>query len=234
MPIPTFGGDGSRKAPALKNRQTLSIGYFLIALAVLFGVQALLAPKAQELTYSEFKQRLETGQVQDVLISETLIRGTLKPEKEGAAPAPFIAVPVKDDQLVPELEKQGVTFRAQYESPLVNALLSYVLPAVFFVGIWMLFMRRFSAQSGVMAFGKSRAKIYAEPETGVTFDDVAGADEAKEELQEIIQFLREPERFRRLGGKLPRGVLLVGPPGTGKTLLAKAVAGEAKVPFFSI
>ena len=118
------------------------------------------------------------------------------------------------------------------ESQLVAALSTCT--AVFFVGIWMLVMRRFNPQSGVMAFSKSRAKIYAETETGVSFDDVAGTDEAKEELQEIIQSLREPERFRRLGGKLPRGVLLVGPPGAGKTLLAKAVAGEAKVPFFSI
>jgi cell division protease FtsH len=105
---------------------------------------------------------------------------------------------------------------------------------VVFVGIWLLVMRRFGPGSSVMAFGKSRAKIYAEQQTGLSFDDVAGADEAKEELREIVQFLREPERFRRLGGKLPRGVLLVGPPGAGKTLLAKAVAGEANVPFFSI
>ena len=218
----------------MKNRQTLSVGYFLIALAVLFGVQTLMAPKAQELTYSEFKQRVAAGEVEDVLITDTLIRGTLKPAKEGEKPTPFITVPVRDDQLVPELEKAGVAFRGQYESPLIGALLSYVLPAVVFVGIWMLIMRRFGPQSGVMAFGKSRAKIYAEKETGVSFDDVAGQDEAKEELREIIQFLREPERFRRLGGKLPRGVLLVGPPGAGKTLLAKAVAGEAKAPFFSI
>ena len=218
----------------MKNRQTLSVGYFLIAIAVLFAVQTLFAPKAQDLSYSEFKQRLAQDRIQEVLISDTLIRGTLKPEKEGDKPTPFITVPVRDDQLVPELEKHGVAFGGQYESQLVNALLSYVLPALVFVGIWMLAMRRFGPQSGVMAFGKSRAKIYAEKETGVTFDDVAGQDEAKEELREIIQFLREPEPFRRLGGKLPRGVLLVGPPGTGKTLLAKAVAGEAKVPFFSI
>jgi cell division protease FtsH len=227
-------GSSSWKTPPMKNRQTLSVGYFLVAIAVVLGVQTLLAPKAQELSYSDFKQRLAANQVQEVLISDSLIRGTLKPDKEGGEPAAFVTVPVADDQLVPELEKHGVAFRGQYESQLVNALVSYVLPAVVFVGIWVLVMRRFGPQSGVMAFGKSRAKIYAEKETGVTFDSVAGADEAKEELQEIIHFLREPERFRRLGGKLPRGVLLVGPPGAGKTLLAKAVAGEAKVPFFSI
>jgi cell division protease FtsH len=168
-----------------------------------------------------------------VLISDTLIRGTLKPEN-GAEPKGFVTVPVHDDDLVRDLQQHGVAFRAQYESQFLNALLAYVLPALVFVGIWMFAMRRLGPQSGVMAFGKSRAKIYAEQETGVTFNDVAGQDEAKEELLEIVQFLREPERFRRLGGKLPRGVLLVGPPGAGKTLLAKAVAGESKVPFFSI
>jgi cell division protease FtsH len=226
-------GSGSRKLPGLNNKQTWSVGYFLVALAVLFGVQMLMAPKAQELSYSDFKKRLADDQVQEVVISDTMIRGTLKADKGGEA-TPFVTVPVADDKLVSELEQHGVVFRGQYESQLVAALMSYVLPAVFFVGIWLLVMRRFNPQSGVMAFGKSRAKIYAETETGVSFDDVAGTDEAKEELQEIIQFLREPERFRRLGGKLPRGVLLVGPPGAGKTLLAKAVAGEAKVPFFSI
>jgi cell division protease FtsH len=218
----------------MKNRQTLSIGYFLAAMAILFMVQSFLTPKAEELSYSEFKQRVAEGRVEEVLISDTLIRGTLKTTDKDAKPQSFITVPVADDGLVAELEKHAVEFRGQYESAFVNALVSWVLPAVVFVGIWLLVMRRFGPQSGVMSLGKSRAKIYAEKETGVTFDSVAGQDEAKEELQEIIAFLKEPERFRRLGGKLPRGVLLVGPPGTGKTLLAKAVAGEAKVPFFSI
>ena len=227
-------GSKPRKLPSMNSRQTWSVGYFVIAVLVLLGVQTFLAPKSQELSYSEFKQRLAADQVQDVVISDTLIRGLLKPEKQGGEPTPFLTVRVADDQLVQELEKHGVAFRGQYESQLIGALVSYVLPALFFVGIWLLVMRRFGPQSGVMAFGKSRAKIYAEKETGVTFRDVAGADEAKEELQEIIHFLREPERFRRLGGKLPRGILLVGPPGAGKTLLAKAVAGESRVPFFSI
>ncbi|MGH7786752.1 MAG: ATP-dependent zinc metalloprotease FtsH [Candidatus Binatia bacterium] len=218
----------------MKNKQTFSIGYFVIAVAVLFLVQTLLAPKSDELSYSDFKSKLAAGQVEDVLISDTLIRGTLKPAATGEPAKPFVTVPVADDQLVPALEAQGVKFRGQYDNPVIGALVSWVLPAVVFVGIWMLVMRRFGPQSGVMQLGKSQAKIYAEKEIGVTFDGVAGQDEAKAELKEIVQFLKEPERFRRLGGKLPRGVLLVGAPGTGKTLLAKAVAGESKVPFFSI
>jgi cell division protease FtsH len=141
---------------------------------------------------------------------------------------------VADDQLVPELQQKGVLFEGQYESPFLSAIVSWVLPAVVFVGIWAFAMRRMGPGAGVMAFTKSRARIYAEKETGVTFADVAGQEEAKEELQEIILFLKEPGRFKALGGKLPKGVLLVGPPGTGKTLIAKAVAGEANVPFFSI
>src|SRR5690242_6503028 len=190
---------GRRKTPPMKNRQTLSIGYFLIAVMLLFGVQMLLAPKVEEISYSEFKRRLAADLVQEVLISETLIHGTLKPEKSGDKLTPFVTVPVADPHLVAELEKHGVAFRGQYESALINGIVSYVLPALVFDGIWVLMMRRFGPQSGVMAFGKSRAKIYAETETGITFNNVAGLDEAKEELQEIIHFLREPARFRQLG-----------------------------------
>jgi cell division protease FtsH len=215
-------------------RQTFSIGYFALVALVLVTLQTLLTPRVNELSYSDFKRDVAAGRVERVVISDTLIRGTLKPtgdEKEGK---PFVTVRVPDDGLVPELEKRGIKFEGQYESPLVGALMSWVLPALVFVVIWIFVMRRMGPGSGVMAFTKSRARIYAEKETGVTFADVAGQDEAKEELQEVIHFLKEPERFRAIGGKLPKGVLLVGPPGTGKTLLAKAVAGEAAVPFFSI
>src|SRR5262249_38247075 len=219
--------------PPVQPRHTFSIGYFVLAALALVWLQSLLAPQTKQIPYSEFKDVLAKGWVERVVLSDTLIRGELKPEHAGDQKA-FVTVRVADDQLVPQLEEKGVLFEGQYESPFLNAILSWVLPAVVFVGIWAFAMRRMGPGAGVMAFTKSRARIYAEKETGVTFSDVAGADEAKEELQEIIQFLKEPGQFKELGGKLPKGVLLVGPPGTGKTLLAKAVAGEANVPFFSI
>ncbi len=219
----------------MEKRQTFSIGYFLLALLAVVWIHSLLTPRASEISYSEFKNHLARGQVEEVLLSDSLIHGKLKPgASTGEASQPFVTVKVADEGLVQDLQQQGVTFRGRYESPFLAALVSWVLPALVFVGIWIFAVRRMGPQSSVMAFGRNRAKIYAEKETGVTFDAVAGQDEAKEELEEIIRFLQEPERFHRLGGKLPKGVLLVGPPGTGKTLLAKAVAGEARVPFFSI
>ena len=219
--------------PSVPRRQTFSVGYFILAALALFWLQTLLSPQARQIPYSEFRDMLAKGWVQQVVLSDTLIRGTLKSE-HAADQKNFVTVRVTDDQLVPELQKQGVLYEGQYESPVLNAIVSWVLPAIVFVGIWALAMRRMGPGAGVMAFTKSRARIYAEKETGITFQDVAGQDEAKEELQEIIQFLKEPGQYRLLGGKLPKGVLLIGPPGTGKTLLAKAVAGEANVPFFSI
>src|SRR5262245_50491315 len=219
--------------PSVPRRQTFSVGYFILAAIALFWLQTLLSPQTKQIPYSEFRDMLAKGWVERVVLSDTLIRGTVKPEHGGDQKS-FVTVRVADDGLVPELQKQGVLYEGQYESPVLNAVVSWVLPAVVFVGIWALAMRRMGPGAGVMAFTKSRARIYAEKETGITFQDVAGQDEAKEELQEIIHFLKEPGQYRVLGGKLPKGVLLIGPPGTGKTLLAKAVAGEANVPFFSI
>jgi cell division protease FtsH len=219
----------------MKNHHKFSLGYFVAALVLMLFIQFLFAPQAMQISYAQFKKYLYDEQIAQVLISDTLIRGTLKQEAvEKGAGQTFTVVPVNDPNLVKELEARGVDFRGQYESPFFKMLLSWVLPAILVVAIWVFAMRRMSAGGGVMAFGKSRARIYAEKETGVTFNEVAGQDEAKEELQEIIEFLRNPKKFQTLGGKLPRGVLLVGPPGTGKTLLAKAVAGESQVPFFSI
>lgn len=219
----------------MHRRPKFSMGSLLAVIGVLLVIQYLLTPHVPQISYSHFKAYVAEGKVERVVISDTLIRGVLKPEavQEGSTQH-FTTVPVPDAELVSLLQAQGVTFSGQSTNPVLQILLAWVLPAVVLVGLWALISRKMGAGAGVMAFGRSRAKIYAARETGVTFADVAGQDEAKEELQEVIEFLKHPEKFRRLGGKLPRGVLLVGPPGTGKTLLAKAVAGEAHVPFFSI
>lgn len=219
----------------MQTRQKFSIGYFVAAIVLMLIIQSLFAPQAQQLSYSTFKQLLYEEKIAQVVVADTLIRGTLKPEgTDTGKPRNFTTVRIHDPELVKELEKRQIDFSGQYESPFIQALISWVLPALVFVAIWAFFFRRMGPGSNVMSFSKSRAKIYAAKETGVTFEDVAGLDEAKEELQEIIEFLKNADKFRRLGGKLPKGVLLVGPPGTGKTLLGKAVAGEAQVPFFSI
>ena len=219
----------------MEKRHKFSIGYFLAALAVMFILQSLLAPQVRQISYSQFKQYLYADKIEHVLVGDDLIRGKLKPGSAAEGePERFATVKVPDPDLVKELEKRQVNFSGQYENPLISALLTWVLPAVIFIAIWAYVFRRMGPGASVMAFGKSKSRIYAQKETGVTFNDVAGQDEAKAELQEIIEFLRQPEKFRLLGGKLPKGVLLVGPPGAGKTLLAKAVAGEAHVPFFSI
>ena len=139
-----------------------------------------------------------------------------------------------DPGLVKELDEHKVDYSGRYESKFLSNILSWVLPIGIMFLIWRFAMKKMGPGMGVMSFSKSKAKLFAENETKVTFADVAGIDEAKEELQEVVEFLRNPGKFQKLGGRIPKGVLLVGPPGTGKTLLAKAVAGEAKVPFFSI
>ena len=167
--------------------------------------------------------------------AQNYIRGTLK-EAQPDGLKDFVTTRV-DPDLAQSLDKHGVVYSGVIESTWLRDLLSWILPAIFFVGIWMFAIRRMGqggGLGGLMAIGKSRAKVYVEKETKVTFADVAGVDEAKEELVEIVNFLKDPQRYGRLGGRSPKGVLLVGPPGTGKTLLARAVAGEAGVPFFSI
>ncbi len=146
----------------------------------------------------------------------------------------FTTLRVDDPNLVKELDEHKIDYSGRYESKLLGSILSWVLPLGIMFLIWRFAMKKMGPGMGVMSFGKSKAKLFAENETMVTFADVAGIDEAKEELQEVVEFLKNPAKFQKLGGRIPKGVLLVGPPGTGKTLLAKAVAGEAKVPFFSI
>jgi cell division protease FtsH len=214
-----------------------SIWYFILVFLILISIQNYLSsPEYQELSYSEFKSLLKNNQVDKLTIEPHYIKGMLKiNEKTGKEPQRFITVRVKDPNLVKELEEHGVNYRGKLESTWFKSLLAWLLPMVIFFAIWGVIFKKIGTSSyNVMSFGRNKAKIYAESETKVTFDDVAGIDEAKEELHEIIEFLQTPKKFQILGGKIPKGVLLVGPPGTGKTLLAKAVAGEAKVPFFSL
>ena len=233
-----------------QKQRTFSVWYAVLVMLVLFGIQAiLLAPHPENVSYSEFKALVTAGKVSDLVLYKDTIEGTLSPKglegvlsknkidemkrsKEGVHR--FVTTRVEDPGLVPELEAAHVRFTGHVENPWLATLLSWVVPAVVFFGLWMVLLKRMNPQSGPMALGKSRAKVYVEHQTGVTFDDIAGIDEAREELMEIVDFLKDPERYRRLGGKIPKGVLLVGAPGTGKTLLAKAVAGEAGVPFFSL
>ena len=190
--------------------------------------------KPVQIPYSRFETLLNSGKVAEIGITPNSIRGTLRePQPDGLKD--FVTTRVAPD-LAARLDKHDVVYRGVIESTWVRDLMSWILPAVFFVGIWMFAIRRMGqgGLGGLMSIGKSRAKIYVEKETKVTFDDVAGVDEAKEELAEIVNYLKNPQDYGRLGGRSPKGVLLVGPPGTGKTLLARAVAGEAGVPFFSI
>ena len=216
---------------------SFSIGYvFLAIFAVILVHDFIVATqKLEELPYSQFRTLVVAGKVAEVTVTHQRVTGKLKAEEGSKEQKMFTTVRVEDPDLVKELNAHNVTFTGVIESTFLRDLLSWVVPALVFVGIWFFVMRRFGqGQSGFMTVGQSKAKIYAEKDTKVTFADVAGVDEAKEELREVIEFLKTPEKFTRLGGKIPKGILLVGPPGTGKTLLARAVAGEAGVTFFSI
>jgi cell division protease FtsH len=210
--------------------------YLVAAIAGLFLLQALFAQltDVQVLPYSKFKQLAKEQQVENLVVTEHYIRGTLK---TNSGPREFVTDRV-DPAIATELELMGLSFTGGTESSLLRDIISWVAPVLVFFGLWVLLFRKIAEKQGLgggfMTIGKSRAKIFVEKDTKVTFADVAGVDEAKAELEEIINFLKDPKQYGRLGGRLPKGILLVGPPGTGKTLLARAVAGEAGVPFFSI
>ncbi|MCU0692505.1 MAG: ATP-dependent zinc metalloprotease FtsH [Polyangiaceae bacterium] len=188
------------------------------------------------LAYSEFQKLVSEGKVKEIVVAEGEIRGELKSPQPPAKQ--FFRTTRVDSSLAEQLKQHDIKFSGQVESRLSSALLSWILPALVFFGIWMLIMRRVSGQlgagGGLMSIGKSKAKVYVETDTKTTFADVAGVEEAKAELRETVDFLKDPGSYGRLGARMPKGILLVGPPGTGKTLLARAVAGEAGVPFFSI
>ncbi len=231
-------------------QRAFSMWYTVAAMLLFFGIQAiLLTPHPETVSYSEFKSLVKANKVSDLMLYKDTITGTLaltglegvlpkekieEIKRAGKGAPGFLTTRVEDPGLVPELEAAHIRFTGHVANPWVSTLLSWILPAVIFFGLWMIVMKRMNPQSGLMSIGKSRAKVYVEHQTGVTFDDIAGIDEARGELMEIVDFLKNPARYRRLGGKIPKGVLLVGAPGTGKTLLAKAVAGEAGVPFFSL
>jgi cell division protease FtsH len=230
--------EGSRRPrKKMPVRTRFSLGYFIVALLLMVLIQNLfLAESIQRLPYSEFKELLRTGKVESVTLSQEEIRGQVKEGQEAVlgGTRQFLTVRVQDPDLIAELDKYGVQYAGRYENTWVTTLLSWVVPIIVFFAIWSFIFRRMSPGGTVMTIGRSKAKIYGENEVKVTFNDVADVQEAKDELVEVVEFLRNPKKFQRLGGKIPKGVLLVGPPGTGKTLLARAVAGEAKVPFFSI
>ena len=219
------------------NIQKLAIWVALLVLAAalfnIFNNSNKNANRGPQIGYSEFLNDVQSGNVTSVTIAGNRIYGV---KKEGGAP--FTTLKDEDPRLVDRLREKDVKFEykpSEEELPsIMSALISW-FPMLLLIGVWVFFMRQMQSGSGrAMGFGKSRAKLLTERHGRVTFDDVAGVDEAKSDLEEIVDFLRDPQKFQRLGGRIPRGCLLVGPPGTGKTLLARAIAGEANVPFFTI
>lgn len=193
-----------------------------------------LSSASERIPYSDFKKLIQQDKVEEVIMDSTSIKAILWPEEEQRVKKSITTIKVEDPDLIKELIAHNVKFSATSNSGWGQGLFFlWLIPMIFFL-IMMSRARRGMPGGGLMSIGKSRANLYIDKDTGVTFDDVAGVDEAKEELKEIIDYLQNPQKYQRLGGKIPKGVLLVGPTGTGKTLLAKAVAGEAKVPFFSI
>jgi len=220
-----------------------------IGVLVLLAAQVLwLAPAPPAIAYSDFQRLLAAHEVDSLVITPTRISGELRSEQAKASlpasdaatftadkpPYAFTTIRVADESLPARLAAAGVRYRGALDSSWDSLLLAWIVPLVFFVIVWQFLMRRGGGMRDFMSVGRSRAQVYLQQATGTTFSDIAGIDEAKKELQQIVSFLCHPERYRRLGGKIPKGILIVGAPGTGKTLLAKALAGEAGVPFFSI
>ncbi|MGH7433419.1 MAG: ATP-dependent zinc metalloprotease FtsH [Candidatus Methylomirabilales bacterium] len=215
-------------SPLMKNMALWLV--IILSMILLFGIFSQSQTTRKELNFSEFLARVEQGEVAEVELKGSAITGKLK---DGS---PFQTYAAEDPELIPSLRKQGVVISAKpvEQTPWWSLVLNW-LPMLLFIGVWVFFMRQMQGGGAkALSFGKARARLLTEKQNRVTFADVAGVDEAKGELQEIIEFLKDPQKFQKLGGRIPKGVLLMGPPGTGKTLLARAIAGEANVPFFSI
>jgi len=214
-----------------------SIWYFIIALIMLMFLNTFISQQqgAATVSFSEFKERIRDGEIEQVQLGNDFYYGRADSREQGTETITYRTVPVDDPGFIPLMDENGVTYSAvsQRGTNMISTLLSWILPLIFLIFIWRLMFKRMGNMgSDVMTFGKNKSQIVAEGQTGVTFSDVAGADEAKEELEEVVDFLENPRKYTVIGGKVPKGVLLVGAPGTGKTLLARAVAGNAGVPFF--
>lgn len=220
----------------MEKKHQLNVGYIIVALWGVILFQSFFGHTAGQaiISYSEFEKYLQQGWLTDLVVDQQTIRGSFKEPIDGKD---HFVTPRVDVDLAEKLSPYEVDYRGVVSGGPLATFLSWVAPALIFFVVWFLLFRKFAEKQGMggmMNIGKSKAKVLVEKDTGVSFDDVAGVDEAKDELIEVVQFLKEPEKYSRLGAHIPKGVLLVGPPGTGKTLIARAVAGEASVPFFSI
>jgi cell division protease FtsH len=232
-----IGAENLMESDPSSRKQAVIVGYLVVAGIGMLVLQWLLATynTVETIPYSEFERLVSQGNVTEVSVGQDIIQGKLK-DKLASGKSAFVTARV-DPALAEKLESKGVVVTGVPSGGLLQGILSWIVPGVMFYLIWVFLGRRLADRQGfggLMSIGKSRAKVYVEKDTKVTFADVAGVDEAKFELQEVVSFLRDPRSYGRLGAHVPKGILLVGPPGTGKTLLARAVAGEAGVAFFSI